>query len=145
MLAAAGFDGALYIFEHRFGYLATFKGEEAPRADELTPSVPLEILTDFGLAPKPYPSCGATHPGIEGAVALNEWLEGAAIDKVEIGYPSMAQNPLIYRQPQSPLEGKFSIEYCVAAALLDGEDEFRESRTKTSSEMISTISSPERR
>ena len=81
----------------------------------------LEIQTEHGLALKPYPSCGATHPGIEAALALQAEINGEEIARVEAGVCEMAFSPLIHVMPKTPLEGKFSLHYCVAAALVFGE------------------------
>ncbi|MGE0503633.1 MAG: MmgE/PrpD family protein [Rhizobiaceae bacterium] len=121
LLAANGFDGAPDVFENRFGYLASFRGETAPVTEAITPGTPLEILTEFGLALKPYPSCGATHPGIEACCELHGWLDGRDIASVRVGYSEMARNPLMFPAPATPLQAKFSMEYCASAALLDGQ------------------------
>lgn len=123
ILARNGFSAAPDAMEHRFGYLAVFAGEDAPRSEHLlNPGDPLEILTEYGLALKPYPACGATHPGIEAAIRLRSRLQPVEeIERVHIGISAMARNPLIYDRPRTGLEGKFSMQFCVAAALLDGE------------------------
>jgi len=38
----------------------------------------------------------------------------------------MVRELLVYSQPQSGLQGKFSLEYCVAAAIIDGEVSLRQ-------------------
>ncbi len=81
---------------------------------------PLEILTDYGLALKPFPSCGATHTGIEAALLLRQEIGGAPIRSVRAGVSEMAFEPLIHVMPNSGLEGKFSLHYCIAAALTEG-------------------------
>ncbi|MCO5084385.1 MAG: MmgE/PrpD family protein [Rhizobiaceae bacterium] len=126
LLARAGYDAAEDAFMGKAGYLAAFRGEGEPQPGFLsTPGEPLEILTDYGLALKPYPSCGATHPGIEAGILLNQQLfpRGNAsgdLRRVRIGVARMALNPLIHHVARTPLQGKFCLEYCVAAALVEG-------------------------
>jgi len=122
LLARNGFDASGEALDHRFGYLQVFNagiGHDAAPLMRLGQD--LEILTEHGLALKPYPSCGGTHPGIEAALILHRELKGEAIRSVRAGVCKMAFEPLIHVMPNAPLEGKFSLHFCVAAALLDGE------------------------
>jgi 2-methylcitrate dehydratase PrpD len=84
------------------------------------PGVDLELMTDYGVSLKAFPSCGATHPGIEAATRLHAWLRGRAVKSVRIGVPALSFRPLIHHDPKTALQGKFSLEFCVAAGLLDG-------------------------
>jgi len=122
LLAQGGFDAASDAIEHRFGYLEVFAGAEPPAREWLSrPGDPLEILTEYGLALKPYPACGATHPGIEAATRLHKrLLPGETIETVRVGISEMALNPLIHARPKMPLEGKFSMHFTAAAALVQG-------------------------
>jgi 2-methylcitrate dehydratase PrpD len=122
LLARAGFTAGENVLDHRYGYANLFAGDGGARLIELeTPGHPLEILTEFGLALKPYPSCGATHPAIEAAIKLHHRLNHRVIKKVHIGAARLAFAPLIYENPGTPLESKFSMQFCIAAALTRGE------------------------
>lgn len=122
MLAREGFDANDHALEHKYGYLSVFTGDAGYDPEPLKSwGTPLEILTEHGLALKPYPSCGATHPGIEAALQLHDVAAGAPISNVRIGVCEMAFEPLIHVTPHSPLEGKFSLHYCIAVALLYGK------------------------
>jgi 2-methylcitrate dehydratase PrpD len=46
-------------------------------------------------------------------------LSADQIEDIEVRCPQGMVMPLIYARPQTGLEGKFSMEYCLAAALLD--------------------------
>lgn len=121
LLAREGFEASDQAMEHPCGYLHVFNaGIGFDSAPLLSMGEPLEILTEHGLALKPYPSCGATHPGIEAALQLHAELAGAPIRSVRAGVCEMAFAPLIHVMPDGPLEGKFSLHFCIAAALLDG-------------------------
>ncbi len=120
-LAQAGMDAGPGVMDHAYGYLQVFNaGIGHDPAPLLALGEDLEILTEHGLALKPYPACGATHPGIEAALSLHQELAGDAIDSVRAGVCEMAFAPLIHVMPESPLEGKFSLHFCLAAALVDG-------------------------
>ena len=121
LLAREGFVASDVSLEHEYGYCAVFNdGIGFDLAPFGALGDPLEILTEYGLALKMYPSCGATHPGIEAALALHRDLAGAPLRSVRVGVCAMAFAPLIYVLPNAPLEGKFSLHFCIAAALLDG-------------------------
>lgn len=125
LLAREGFDATAKSLEHRYGYVSVFNDgigfDTAPLMALGGGEAGLEILTQHGLALKPFPSCGATHPGIEAAMALHADIGGREIRSVKASVCEMAFSPLIYVMPETPLEGKFSLHYCVAAALLMGE------------------------
>jgi 2-methylcitrate dehydratase PrpD len=46
-------------------------------------------------------------------------LQAAAVDRIECGVSYMAPNQLIYERAETGLQGKFSMPYCIAVALLD--------------------------
>ena len=76
-----------------------------------------------GLAIKPYPCCYALQRPISAVIAL----EPVAADQVRhiiIRTPAASLAPLIHHSPQTGLEGKFSLGYGIAAALLDGDPGF---------------------
>ena len=107
---------------HQYGFASVFNGAgQFDLAAMGQPGAALELMTDYGVSLKAFPSCGATHPGIEAATQLHGWLAGRAVRSVRIGVSELAFKPLIYRVPATPLQGKFCLEFCVAAALLDGQ------------------------
>lgn len=121
LLARQGFSASAEAIEHRYGYLNVFNADIAlDPAPLMRLGKDLEILTEHGLALKPYAACGATHPGIEAAEALFVELDGRAVHEVRAGVCELAFAPLIHVMPDSPLEAKFSLHFCVAAALLYG-------------------------
>lgn len=120
LLAEQGFTAGAESLDHRFGYAQVFARAGRVDGDVLrTWGRPLEILSDYGIALKPYPSCGATHPGIEAALLLAEETRVAPADVTAIraGVCEMALEPLLYAMPRTPLEGKFSLHFCLAVAL----------------------------
>src|SRR5581483_11306644 len=85
---------------------------------------PWELVSP-GIAVKQYPCCYNPHRALDGVLALREEAGLTAetaenVTAVEVRLPASAAAPLIHPRPQTGLEGKFSMQYCVAAALLDG-------------------------
>jgi 2-methylcitrate dehydratase PrpD len=74
-----------------------------------------------GLAIKLFPCCYAMQRPI---AAARELLAGgltpAGVARLVVRTPEATLHPLIHHRPQTGLEGKFSLEYAVAATLLDG-------------------------
>lgn len=122
LLAREGHDASEQALDHPYGYLQLFSGDGGFDPEPLRSwGQPLEILTPYGLALKPFPACGATHTAIEAALTLRARLEGRKPIRIEAGVSDLAFAPLIHVQPRRSLEGKFSLHYCVAAALIEGD------------------------
>ncbi len=121
-LAREGFTASDEALTHRFGFAQVFNAGQAIRWDEFAHwGDPFEIVTEYGLALKPYPSCAATHTAIEAAASLRGEIGSLErIRDIRAGVAEMSLEPLIHVTPKAPLEGKFSMHYCVAAALIDG-------------------------
>ena len=86
------------------------------------------ITSKEGLSIKPYPSCGFTHPAIDAALYIKQEYKVNADDvaEVELGVSPFDKQILIHHSPRTGLEGKFSLEYTVARALLSGEVKLRQ-------------------
>lgn len=121
-LARLGFDASAEALDGAQGYSALY-ADGADLSGQLNQlgTLPLELETS-GIEVKKYPLCYATHRTLDGLMdLLGEFptLSLADIDCVEVTTNYRATVPLIYASPQTGLEGKFSMQYAVAAALLD--------------------------
>jgi 2-methylcitrate dehydratase PrpD len=76
-------------------------------------------LVPDGLAVKLHPCCYALQRPISAARALPP-VPVEEVARVRLRTPAAALQPLIHDRPRTGLEGKFSLQYAVAAALLDG-------------------------
>jgi len=71
---------------------------------------------------KRHASCGSTHASIDAAIDLRErigLLEG--IKDIEVTVPPVYLESLFYSRPVTGLEAKFSLEHCIAMALVYGD------------------------
>lgn len=132
-LAREDFTCSAEALQHPYGFAQVMNwGEGSYDLQAMgRPGVDLELMTDYGVSLKAFPSCGATHPGIEAATRLHDWVRGRRIERVRIGVPALSFKPLIHHDPKTALQGKFSLEFCVAAGLLDGRvriDTFTDAR-----------------
>jgi 2-methylcitrate dehydratase PrpD len=76
-----------------------------------------------GISIKPSPSGSLTHPGIGEMLRLvrENRITADQVASVDVGTNKNMPNALIYHQPKTSLEAKFSMEFCMAAALLYGK------------------------
>jgi len=74
-----------------------------------------------GLAIKLFPCCYALQRPIAALRTLElADLDAAQVAQVVVRTPESALTPLIHSAPTTGLEGKFSLQYAIAATLLDG-------------------------
>jgi 2-methylcitrate dehydratase PrpD len=119
-LAQAGFDATTEVFDVEEGFPEVFQVETSPQG-LANLGEPFDLV-DPGIAIKPFPSCGATHSGIEAALSLAEDPR-VTVDRIRSIVCEVAPhtaNVLVFDRPSTGLEGKFSMEYCVAVSLLRG-------------------------
>lgn len=77
-----------------------------------------------GLAVKIYPCCYALQRPTAAVSGLAGSVDPASVRRVVVKTPAGTLAPLIHSRPRTGLEGKFSLEYAVAAALLDEHQGF---------------------
>jgi 2-methylcitrate dehydratase PrpD len=132
-LAQAGLTASAAAIDGPQGFLAAMDSEMAS-ADSFAADLGRrwEIL-ETGITVKLYPSCAGTHPTLDVLLDLAREHRFAAdeVDGIDIGVDSIVPTILIYDRPATGLEGKFSMPFCAAAAVVDGHvglDTFEPSR-----------------
>jgi 2-methylcitrate dehydratase PrpD len=115
-LAALGFTADPDMLDGPLGFVALHRGSEhAP---------PPVTESSLGLNVKMLPCCYATHEAAEAATSVaasrGPELEGAGVISVDVTVHPGGLAPLIHHRPLDGVQAKFSMEYVVAAALLDG-------------------------
>jgi 2-methylcitrate dehydratase PrpD len=75
-------------------------------------------LIEPGIAFKRHPCCASTHRPVDALVSLR--LDPAEVVRIETLVSEVAVANLRYREPQEVAEARFSLPYCLAAALHDG-------------------------
>lgn len=123
MLAEGGFTANPAAFEAPQGFLNVFNGPGRYDVDRMQGKWfdPPAVLVP-GISIKQFPCCGSTHPAIYVALDL---ARDHAFDTGDISGIEIRTHPLRLPHtdnptPASPLEAKFSIQYCVARALASG-------------------------
>lgn len=125
-LAGCGARGPATVVEGRFGLFGALLGED--RAAQVSAR-----MDDLGahwettaMAIKPYPTCHLTHAAIEGAAHMAaDRLRAADVERVVVTVPPAAV-PIVLEPhdaktaPRTAYDAKFSLPFCVGAALVDG-------------------------
>jgi 2-methylcitrate dehydratase PrpD len=121
-LAQAGMTASAAAMDGPQGFLAAFDSEqpslEAAAADLGTR---WEIV-DTGITVKLYPSCAGTHPALDALIDLRrrEPFNADEVKAIDVGVDRIVPTILLYDRPCSGLEGKFSMPFCAAAAVVRG-------------------------
>jgi 2-methylcitrate dehydratase PrpD len=120
-LAREGFTADEGIIEAPQGFCELFSGDY--KLDRITTDLgaPFDIVSP-GLSIKPYPCCRIMHQSIDAVLALvrEHGIKAADVSELRCCTSPAIPIQLYYHQPRTGLEGKFSIEYCMAVAILDG-------------------------
>jgi 2-methylcitrate dehydratase PrpD len=120
--AARGFSADAAALDGPAGFLHAMSGGAEP---DLTPldalGGPFEIVSP-GVGVKLYPCCYATHRAIDAVLELRSahGIAVANVAEVRVEVNRGGLLPLRREPPATGLEAKFSLEYCLAAALTDG-------------------------
>lgn len=127
LLAQEGFTACPESFEHKHGYFEVFNGAGNYHASKVLEGWgdPLEILAP-GVGLKQYPCCGSTHSAIDAMISLRERykLTPERVAKIESVTHERALAHTDRPDPRSALDAKFSVQYCVARALMHGSVTF---------------------
>jgi 2-methylcitrate dehydratase PrpD len=119
-LAEKGFDASPVALESDQGFARLFgySGELSSITGILGKDYALN-----GIMLKPYPSCAGTHPAIDAILKIRDQIKPDLEDlaEIEARVPPSLLNITFYHNPQTPLEAKFSLEFCISTALIFGE------------------------
>jgi 2-methylcitrate dehydratase PrpD len=122
-LAKAGFTANAQTLEARNGFFDSYYQSGKPDLKVFEDLGSVYALEKYGVRFKPYPCGGLTHTAIYATIRLrNEHqITAALVDHVDVAVPADTAAPLVFRIPRTGLEGKFSMPYLIARALIDGK------------------------
>jgi 2-methylcitrate dehydratase PrpD len=122
MLAREGMTASHDAFEHRQGFFNVFNGAGNYDADAVLAgwADPLDIV-DPGIVFKQYPCCASTHSGIDAMLDLvrAHALTPANVARVVVWLHPQRLAHVDRPHPRSALDAKFSVQYCLARAIVD--------------------------
>jgi len=118
-LAKLGWTAAPQILEAGRGFFHAYGGSYEPSAILNRLGNPWTFVNP-GVSIKPYPSGSLTHPAMTAALRLIQKydIKPDQIEKVDVGTNHNMPNALIHHHPKTGLQGKFSMEYCIAVLAL---------------------------
>jgi len=122
-MAKTGLTANTESFDGKGGILDTFSGGDGEPIEEILSNLgdPWEILSP-GNYYKRWPCCYSGHRTIGALYGLidEHAINADEVSEVTVSFLPGGDTALLSRDPKTGLEAKFSIEYVVAAALLDG-------------------------
>ncbi|MGO1117638.1 MmgE/PrpD family protein [Rhodovibrionaceae bacterium A322] len=124
-LAQSGLSAEPQFMEGKGGFFDRYGSPESPRWKSLSNSeLPDSLaLLEYPVMRKPWASCSYTHRTIGAALdmAAQTGFDAQEVKSGEISVPEPFQQVCRFSDPKTAHEARFSLNYCVAAALLDGE------------------------
>ena len=125
-LVRSGFTASTTIFEGEQTFFSTYAGDDGVPLVELMDSFgpPWQVLSP-SIYVKRWPCCYCNHRPVGGLLKLMA-AHNITVDEVKairVGFLPGSDAALLVKgdAARTGLEGKFSIEYCAAATLLDGK------------------------
>ncbi len=127
-LAQSGFTGNQSVLDGKASFCEVFSG------GQVSGMMPVDDLgkewwiISTGLGFKPYPCCRATHPTIDAILYLKQRY---SIRPEQVASITCKVNPLVLgmttaHRPKTAYEAKFSMEYCIAKSIMNGEITMRD-------------------
>ncbi len=123
LLARKGYTANSEAFEHKQGFFNLFGVGKVDAARALEGWGNWEIVNP-GASYKLYPCCYSTHSAVEATLNLvrrHGPFDARAVARIDSLTPMQGLAHTDRPDPDSPLAAKFSVQYCVARAALDGK------------------------
>ena len=119
-LTALGWTSASQILEADRGFFHAAGGSYDPSAIMDRLGKPWTFASP-GVSLKPYPSGSLTHPAMTELARLIEVnnIQANQVEKVDVGANHHMTTTLLHHDPKTGLEGKFSMEFCLAILLVE--------------------------
>lgn len=117
-LAQTGFTASTDVFDDPMGYFAAACHGRVDR--KLIKFGPPYFLVHPGIAIKIYPCAGVLHTALDAIIELAKEhdLRSNDVERIRVSLGPDAALPLVYPSPKSALEGKFSLPFSAAVALV---------------------------
>lgn len=126
ILSKIGFTAQKDLLEGHDGFCDVYCGEGKYNLEHIVTN--LNFLDSYtiinpGIGFKKYPSCYGTHQALDAIFSLMKEhnIIPEQIEKVKCETSELFYSVVNYKDPKTGLEGKFSFQYCLARALLDGK------------------------
>ena len=134
-LAQSGFTANTQAIEAGLGFYEVFYPGAEPDTRPLNELGTAYELINSGIRIKPYPCGGLTHPAIDGVLEFKTkyGITAEMVESIDVGVARHTFERIVFRVPENGLQGKFSMPYLLARAIIDGKlflDAFTDSAVK---------------
>ena len=122
LMAKEGITANPNIIEAKNGFYDTLVGPGHYDAERMADGLGKPFYIESpGIGLKKYPSCYHTHRALDGVFQLlnKHGLSDQDIAEVDVGTSERAMRVLAFSQPATPYQAKYSMPYCIAAAVVD--------------------------
>ena len=121
-LAQSGFTANMKAIEARLGFYEVFYPGAEPDNRPLEELGTVYELINSGIRIKPYPCGGLTHPAIDGVLEFKtkNGITAEMVESIDVGVARHTFERIVFRVPENGLQGKFSMPYLLARAIIDG-------------------------
>lgn len=121
-LAQSGFTANKQAIEARLGFYEVFYPGAEPDNRPLEELGTVYELINSGIRIKPYPCGGLTHPAIDGVLEFKtkNGITAEMVESIDVGVARHTFERIVFRVPENGLQGKFSMPYLLARAIIDG-------------------------
>jgi 2-methylcitrate dehydratase PrpD len=122
LMAQEGFTANPNIIEAKNGFYDTLVGRDHYDAERMADGLGKPFYIESpGIGLKKYPSCYHTHRALDGVFQLlgQHRLGDKDIVEVDVGTSERAMRVLAFSEPETPYQAKYSMPYCIAAAVVD--------------------------
>ncbi len=138
LLAAKGYWCDEEVLEGPYGFFNAIHGTGNYDLSRIEVELGRQwAIVEPGLTIKRYPACGGVLRAVDAALALREEhrIVFEQVERVEVETHPDLLNTVRFVAPSQGFRGKFSLDYCVAAAVLDGRvdlDSFTDAHAQSS-------------
>jgi 2-methylcitrate dehydratase PrpD len=122
LMAQQGITAKPNIIEVKSGFYDTLVGAGHYDAERMADGLGKPFYIESpGIGLKKYPSCYHTHRALDGVFQLlgEHRLSDKDIVEVDVGTSERAMRVLAFSEPETPYQAKYSMPYCIAAAVVD--------------------------
>ena len=121
-LAQSGFTANKQAIEAGLGFYEVFYPGAEPDKRPLEELGMAYELINSGIRIKPYPCGGLTHPAIDGVLEFKtkNGITADMVESIDVGVARHTFERIVFRVPENGLQGKFSMPYLLARAIIDG-------------------------
>jgi 2-methylcitrate dehydratase PrpD len=121
LMAQEGLTGTENVLESKAGFLSSHVGKDRYDLGIIRDSLGKWRLASKGMTIKKYPCCGSIHMALDSIIALltENDIRLGDIERVDVYGMPFIHHTLMYPEPTSAFQGKFSIHYGIATAMID--------------------------